>query len=204
MKIPLLYEIEKTIRNFFKKPKDFCINEKIELYRKLSDAEDVSGTPFVCQPTLLLGKGKIEFGENVRLGYFPSPYFYNGYMHFQTQGEKAIIKVGSNTVINNNFIAIANNASIEIGESCLFSYKVEIINSDFHNIEPDKRHSGGGGISKDVIIGNNVWLGSSVKVLKGVTIGDNSVVGAGSIVTKDVPANTLVAGNPAREIKKIW
>lgn len=53
----------------------------------------------------------------------------------------------------------------------------------------------------DVVIGNNVWIGGRVTILKGVTIGDNAVVGAASVVTKDVPKNAIVAGNPARVIK---
>ena len=54
-----------------------------------------------------------------------------------------------------------------------------------------------------VIIGNNVWIGMNATILKGVTIGDNSVVAAGSVVTKSVPANVVVAGNPAVVIKKL-
>ncbi len=58
-----------------------------------------------------------------------------------------------------------------------------------------------GTYSKDVVIGSHVWIGGRVTILKGVTIGDNSIVGAGSVVTKDVPENAIVAGNPAKVIK---
>ena len=54
-----------------------------------------------------------------------------------------------------------------------------------------------------VIIGNNVWIGGNVNVLPGVTIGDNVVIGAGSVVTKDIPANCVAVGNPCRVIRKI-
>ena len=54
-----------------------------------------------------------------------------------------------------------------------------------------------------VTLGNNVWIGDGAKVCKGVTIGDNSVIGAGSIVTSDIPANSIAAGNPARVIKPL-
>jgi len=57
--------------------------------------------------------------------------------------------------------------------------------------------------AKPIKIGNNVWIGGNVVVLPGVTIGDNSVIGAGSVVTKDIPANVVAVGNPCREIRKI-
>lgn len=57
--------------------------------------------------------------------------------------------------------------------------------------------------AKPIKIGNNVWIGGNVCVLPGVTIGDNVVIGAGSVVTKDIPANCLVAGNPGKIIKKL-
>lgn len=57
--------------------------------------------------------------------------------------------------------------------------------------------------AKPIRIGNNVWLGGNVVVLPGVTIGDNIVIGAGSVVTKDVPANSLAVGNPCRVVREI-
>lgn len=57
--------------------------------------------------------------------------------------------------------------------------------------------------NKPIHIGNNVWFGAGVTVLPGVTVGDNAIVGAGSVVTKDVPSNAIVAGNPARLIRMI-
>lgn len=76
-----------------------------------------------------------------------------------------------------------------------------IVDSDFHGIPPDARAEPSP--SQPVHIGNNVWLGSRVMVLKGVTIGDNAVVAAGGVVTKDVPANTLAGGVPAKVLRII-
>lgn len=70
-----------------------------------------------------------------------------------------------------------------------------------HSIQPKDRNKRGYAIP--IHIGNDVWIGGSSVILPGVTIGDNSVVAAGSVVTKDVPANVIVAGNPARKIKDI-
>lgn len=177
---------------------------KIWFYENiLSNASLIDGKAKINQPTLFLGEGQIVLAENVMLGYFPSPCFYSGYIHIEARDSNSSIKIGANTIINNNFAVIASKASVTIGEKCLFGTNIEIMNSDFHNIEPEKRHSGGGGLSADVNIGNNVWIGNSVKILKGVAVGDNSIIAAGAIVTKNVPENTIVAGNPAKEIRKV-
>jgi maltose O-acetyltransferase len=85
---------------------------------------------------------------------------------------------------------------------CQIGDQVAIYDCDFHEINPSTRDRSYGPTSP-VVIGNNVWLGSRVIVLKGVTIGDNSVVGAMSVVTKSIPANCVAAGIPARIIRHI-
>ncbi len=84
---------------------------------------------------------------------------------------------------------------IKIGNNVAISENVIIRDSDNHSIN-------GGVISKPVVIGDNVWIGMGAMILKGVTIGNGSVVAAGAVVTKDVPPNTVVAGVPAKEIRK--
>lgn len=70
-----------------------------------------------------------------------------------------------------------------------------------HGLAPEKRQCL---IPSNVHIGKNIWVGSRSIVLQGVTIGDNSVIGAGSVVTKDVPQNTVAVGRPAKIVKKIF
>lgn len=70
-----------------------------------------------------------------------------------------------------------------------------------HPIEPSRRRDGV--IAKPIVIERNVWIAAGAIIIGGVTVGENSVVAAGSVVTKDVPANTLVGGNPARVIRSI-
>ncbi|MBA2586560.1 MAG: acyltransferase [Chthoniobacterales bacterium] len=104
---------------------------------------------------------------------------------------------------------------IEIGSHCLVSWNVGIADSDFHPLEPAQRIIDAHALApfyKDrpprpplrtapVIIGDNVWIGMNAVILKGVAIGENSVVAAGAVVTKSVPENCVVAGNPAKIVK---
>src|SRR5947208_13200379 len=92
---------------------------------------------------------------------------------------------------------------IEVGESCLLA-DARIMDSDFHALEPQgKLRWQTSGVAKPVIIGPNVWVCAGAIILKGVTIGANSVVAAGAVVARDVPPNTVVAGNPARVVKRL-
>jgi NDP-sugar pyrophosphorylase family protein len=75
-----------------------------------------------------------------------------------------------------------------------------ITDSDWHGIYDRIERNA---VPAPIRIGNNVWIGDHALVLKGVTIGDNSIVGAGAVVTRDVPANVVVAGNPARIVKEL-
>ena len=86
---------------------------------------------------------------------------------------------------------------IKIGNNVRCGANTLITDSDWHMDDPRS------GPNKDVVIGDNVWLGYGVKVLKGVHIGENSLIGIGSVVTKDIPANVIAAGNPCKVIKSI-
>jgi acetyltransferase-like isoleucine patch superfamily enzyme len=130
-------------------------------------------------------------------------------------------KTSSNQLGPNHFCVITTSAydvpaSIEIGNNCGFSgtsiaafkfikignnvrcgTNTTIADADFHLDDPRA------GKPADVIIEDNVWLGANVTVLKGVTIGENTVIGAGSVVTKSIPANVVAAGNPCKVIKNL-
>lgn len=94
------------------------------------------------------------------------------------------------------------NSSIAIGANCDISASVIIITGT-HEIDMKNKRSAGRSYSSSITIGNGVWIGFGAKILPGVSIGDNAVIGAGSIVNKDIEPFTVVAGNPARLIRKI-
>lgn len=107
-------------------------------------------------------------------------------------------KIGKNVFIN-SCCRFQDNGGIEIGDKTMIGPNVTIVTVN-HEINPETRINA---IPKPVKIGKNVWIGADCTILPGVIIGENSIIGAGSVVTKDVPANIAVAGNPAKLIKKI-
>lgn len=119
----------------------------------------------------------------------------------QARSPESEIIIGERNAFSNN-VAIVANERITVGNDCQIGDLVAIYDCDFHEINPATRNRSAGPTGP-VSIGNNVWLGSRVMVLKGVSIGDNSVVAAMSVVTKSIPANCVVAGIPAKVIRSI-
>lgn len=128
---------------------------------------------------------KIRFGSRVRL--FPG-------VRIELVERDAMVEIGSRTYINRNS-EIHCATSVTIGEDCAIAWGVVILDNDAHSIN--------GAYSRaPVRIGNHVWIGQGARVLKGVTIGDGAIVGLGAVVTRDVPARTLVVGQPARVVRE--
>ena len=113
----------------------------------------------------------------------------------------AIIEIGENSGFSGTVIGAVK--SIIIGNNVLSGANVLITDFDWHPIDPVRRHTTEGVLSAPIVIEDNVWLGINTVVLKGVTIGKNSVIGANSLVVKDIPANVIAAGNPCKVIKKL-
>lgn len=115
------------------------------------------------------------------------------------------LKIGNNVGLSAT--AIVCQLSIEIGDNTMIGGNCVIYDTDFHNLDFTKRMMRPEDLSsakrKPVIIRNNVFIGAHATILKGVTIGETSIIGAGSVVTKDVPAGEIWAGNPAKFISKI-
>ncbi|VVE86156.1 transferase [Pandoraea bronchicola] len=109
------------------------------------------------------------------------------------------ISVGRNVFINQN-CTFYDLGGLDIADDVMIGPNVSIITTS-HPIEPSQRRNGV--IAKPIVIERNVWIAAGVTIIGGVTVGENAVVAAGSVVTKDVPPNTLVGGNPARVIRSI-
>lgn len=107
------------------------------------------------------------------------------------------LEIGNNVFINYGSSLVASN-HVKVGDDCLIGTHVMVMDCDFHRVE-DKAWDTTG---MPVILEDRVWLGNRSIVLKGVTIGHDAVVGAGSVVTKDVPPRTVVAGSPARVVRQ--
>jgi acetyltransferase-like isoleucine patch superfamily enzyme len=169
---------------------------RIWKYRALSDCTRVSGTPVLLQPALLLGKGTIRFGRDVEFGWPTSMQFYSGYCHVEASTPDSKIEFGDGVQINNNAFIKSEGPGIRIGANALIGSAVEILDSDFHELHPERRRGGKPQMGA-VELEENVFIGDGAKILKGVRIGAHSVIGAGSVVTKSIPAGVIAAGNPA-------
>jgi acetyltransferase-like isoleucine patch superfamily enzyme len=128
--------------------------------------------------------GKIDIGFNSSLGLSPT------------------LRIGSHTFIGHGCgFSIAKG--VRIGEHCLIAGHVLFFDNDGHPLEAVTRRNNAP-VAKEsvaaIVVGNDVWIGMGSYVLKGVQIGDRSIVGAASVVTKSVPPDTIVAGNPAKVI----
>jgi maltose O-acetyltransferase len=156
----------------------------------------------VLQPVLFLGPGKVRLGEGVQFGWRASPLFYAGYCHVEVSAPEASIEIGDRTEFNNNLMIKSEGPGVRIGRDGLFGANVEIFDSNFHELDPARRRGGTPKMAA-VEIGDNVFVGMGVKILKGVTIGSDSVIGAGAVVTGVIPAGVVAAGNPATVIREL-
>lgn len=171
-------------------------------YRALSTCRRVSGSPIVLQPLLTLGPGEIRFGRDVEFGWPTSPLFHTGYCHLEAAAPSSCIEIGDRSQINNNAYFKSEGPGIRIGPDALFGSGVEVFDSDFHELHPDRRR-GGRPAMAPVEVGPNVFVGNGARILKGVSIGAHAVIGAGSVVTGAVPEGVIVAGNPARVVREL-
>lgn len=186
------------IKSFFKRKKiapGFYAYKPFSIKKSPSSAIEVKGSlDFnVTQTQGLNNKncGYMVFGENSRFVCKGNFVFSSGCRLGVMKDAK--LTIGSGYCNYDTKIYCFNN--ITIGNNVAISENVIIRDSDNHNIE-------GVVNSAPIVIGDNVWIGMGAMILKGVTIGEGSIIAAGAVVTKDVAPNTIVAGVPAKEIRK--
>jgi acetyltransferase-like isoleucine patch superfamily enzyme len=182
--------------------KIFFLKLRIFKFYLLSDLTNMIGKPIIHCPVFIDSKGKIIFQENVNIGVPESPNALSGYSYISARNKKASIIFRNDIYLNNHATIISEGEGIEIGSNTIIGFNFCVFDSDFHNLEIDKRMTGNPKTAK-VMIGNNVFIGSNVTVLKGVSIGDNSVIGAASVVYHSIPENVIAAGNPCKVIKHL-
>ena len=167
------------------------------------------GEGFYCESAQIFRKLRSKRSRAVVIGKHVSCYAGCSF----AIGEDGQCTIGDFTLLNGALIMAEHK--IEIGSYCLVSWNVGIADSDFHPLEPAQRIIDAQALAPyfknrparptlktvPVKICDNVWIGMNAVILKGVTIGQNSVVAAGAVVTKSVEANTVVAGNPAQVVK---
>ncbi len=169
------------------------------------------GAGFYCETAQIFRFMRSRRDGAVSLGDYVSCYAGCSF----AVGENGRATVGDFTLMNGALVMAEE--LIEIGSYCLISWNVGIADSDFHPIDPAQRREDALALAPyykgrpprppirtaPVRIADNVWIGMNAVILKGVSIGENSVVAAGSVVSKSVPANTVVAGNPAVVVKQL-
>jgi acetyltransferase-like isoleucine patch superfamily enzyme len=134
-------------------------------------------------------RGRIDFGRFVWIGDGTKIRCHEG-----------VVEIGSKTVMGQE-CTISAYQRVRIGEQCVIADRAMFIDFDHGVVEVERPIRVQGIYKRDVEVGSNVWIGYGACVLRGVRVGDNAIVGTNSVVTKDVPANAVVAGIPAKVIR---
>jgi acetyltransferase-like isoleucine patch superfamily enzyme len=147
---------------------------------------------------LFLGSGvKIQVGRRARVRFGRWTWIGDGTKIRCHEGE---VRIGDKTVLGQE-CTISAYQRVWIGEQCIVADRVMMIDFDHCVTEVERPIRAQGIYKRDVRVGNNVWVGYGAQILRGVTVGDNAIIGASAVVTRDIPANAVVAGSPARIVR---
>lgn len=152
----------------------------------------------------VIGPGKISIGDNFIMtsGEHINPISANLQGAFFTDSPNARIEIGNNVGMSSTRMWIHDR--LTIGDNVKIGGGVLLIDTDCHPMDYSvRRTSNEGTCSATIVIEDDVWIGAQSIVLKGVTIGARSIIGAGSVVTKDIPADCVAGGNPCKVIRMI-
>ena len=141
-------------------------------------------------------RARLEIGRHARVELGRWSWVGRG---TQIRCHEGTVSIGAKTVLGQE-CTISAYQHVSIGRECIIADRVMMIDFDHVMADPERPIRLQGIYKRDVRVGNNVWIGHGASILRGVTVGENSVIGAGAVVTRDVPADTVVAGVPARVI----
>jgi maltose O-acetyltransferase len=159
----------------------------------LRHADSVGARVRVRGRPAVSNRGRMEIGERVQL--------ISTIATLELVSEPGgTLRIGPRSLINFGCSLVATRL-VQIGARCQIGPYTMMLDNDYHRIEPERRLERPE--SAPIVIEDNVWIGARVIVMSGVTIGEDSCVGAGSVVTADVPRRTLVAGVPARHLRDL-
>jgi acetyltransferase-like isoleucine patch superfamily enzyme len=147
--------------------------------------------PWIKGKLYINNSGTLHMGKRVRIVGMPWATQF-------TIEKGAVLEIGDNTFINAG-VGIAACQRVTIGDHVKIGPRTSILDSTYHELDSNDNED----LRKPIIIQSNVWIGTRCTILPGVTIGENSVVAAGSLVNRDVPKNVLVAGVPAKMIREL-
>lgn len=159
---------------------------------------------FVMGRVSIVGPGKIEIGDDFCMssGDYVNPIASNLRGAIFTETKDSSIVIGNNVGMSSTRMWVRD--SLTIGDNVCVGANVLFIDTDSHPLDYlVRRTSNEGTKSKPIVIEDDVWIGAHTIVLKGVTIGARTVIGAGSIVTKDIPSDCIAAGNPCKVIRTL-
>jgi acetyltransferase-like isoleucine patch superfamily enzyme len=145
-----------------------------------------------------IGPGVVlQIGHNARIELGRWSWLGHG---TKIRCHEGVVSIGAKTVLGQE-CTISAFQHVSIGRECVIADRVMLIDFDHGMVEVERPIRLQGIYKRDVNVGNNVWIGYGACILRGVTVGDNAVIGTNAVVTKDVPANAVVGGVPARLIR---
>jgi len=160
------------------------------------------GVRLIGRP-LLRGRGRISLGDGVILSSGWEEYHLALHRPVKLDAllESSEIVVGAGSILHGTHIFAVGQ--VRIGRRCMLAGNTVMMDCNYHPLEPELRHVALSFDYEPVVLGDNVWIGLNTILLPGASVGENSVIGAGSVVTRPIPPDCVAAGNQARVIRRL-
>lgn len=175
---------------------------QLTFFQKIKNKIKISGqnNQILVDDNLKISKTKIVIKGQNNILHIKSGVKVNG-SFIEIVGDNCQIIIGKNSIIGDGCYLSAKeeNIKLTIGDDCMPSRNAKLMTSDGHPIYQNAKVINS---AKDITLGDKVWIADDVTILKGVSIGANSVIGIGSILTKSIPNGSIAVGNPAKVVKE--